>query len=196
MSLHKNNKKNQLAKKPSSDLISTAEFEQLFEADKNRLYRYIYASVWDTAAADDIFQETSLTLWNEFHKFIPGSDFAKWATCIAFNRIRVFRRNQQKYELGLDDDLLQEFSDNLPEIEEGVVAQESKFSHLEHCRTLLSSSMQQIYNYFYNYNLTAQDIAEKSGRSIYAIRKSIHKLRKKLFDCVEQKISGDENAQK
>ena len=66
-------------------------FKQLFEPDKNRLYSYIYAFVSNHSMADDIFQETSLTLWNEFSKFEPGSNFSKWATCIAFNRIRAFK---------------------------------------------------------------------------------------------------------
>ncbi|WP_420933485.1 sigma factor [Alteromonas sp. A081] len=83
--------KNQLSEKPSSQLDNAEGFERLFDANKNRLYRYVYASVWDTSAADDIFQETSLTLWNEFSKFEPGSNFSKWATCIAFNRIRAFK---------------------------------------------------------------------------------------------------------
>lgn len=176
----------------SADANRAQQFSKLFEADKNRLYRYIFASVWDNSAADDIFQETSLTLWNEFSKFERGSDFSKWATCIAFNRIRAYKRKQNKYQLGLEDDLLQEFSNNLSILEENAVAQEVKWRHLERCYSLLSPPMQEIYQYFYNQNLMAQEIADQSGRSIYAIRKAIHKLRKKLFDCVETKISGDE----
>ncbi|MGJ8691813.1 MAG: sigma-70 family RNA polymerase sigma factor [Thalassotalea sp.] len=182
----------QLSEKTSSTFSNVEGFEQLFEADKNRLYRYIYASIWDSSAADDIFQETCLTLWNEFSKFEPGSDFSKWATCIAFNRIRIFKRTQNKYQLGLDDDLLQEFRNNLPAFEASPYTQEVKWRHLEQCRTQLPHSLQEIYNYFYNHNLLAQDIAENTGRSIYAIRKTIHKLRKKLFDCVENKFSWDE----
>lgn len=190
-SLHNTNNQ-PLSGKTSAELINTEGFKYLFEANKNRLYRYIYVSVWDAAAADDIFQETSLTLWNEFSKFEPGTDFSKWAICIAYNRIRVYRRTQNKYQLGLDDDLLQEFSNNLPVMETSPGAHQVKWRHLEHCRTLLPHSMQEIYNYFYNHNLLAQDIAENTGRSIFAIRKAIHKLRKKLFDCVEKKLSGDE----
>lgn len=182
----------QTSSSKTNELTISEGFEQLFEANKNRLYRYIYAAVWDSAAADDIFQETSLTLWNEFSTFESGTDFSKWATCIAFNRIRVFKRTQNKYQLGFDDDLLQEFSNNLSVIEGSSATQEIKWRHLEHCRTLLPQSMQEIYNYFYNQNLLAQDIAQNTGRSIFAIRKAIHKLRKKLFDCVEEKFSGVE----
>ncbi|MDU0352553.1 sigma-70 family RNA polymerase sigma factor [Paraglaciecola aquimarina] len=188
--------KNQLSEKPSSELDNAEEFERLFDANKNRLYRYVYASVWDNSAADDIFQETSLTLWNEFSKFEPGSNFSKWATCIAFNRIRAFKRKQNKYQLGLDDDLLQEFSNNLSVFEENTVAQETRWRHLEHCYTLLSPPMQKIYHYFYKQNLVAQDIAQKSGRFIYAIRKAIHKLRKNYSIVLSKKLVEMRNEQK
>ena len=82
----------------SAEQLVSHEFSQLFEADKNRLYAYIYAYVLDGSAADDIFQETSMTLWREFNKFELGTNFSKWANGIAFNRIRVFRRNNKKYQ--------------------------------------------------------------------------------------------------
>ncbi|MGJ8693554.1 MAG: sigma-70 family RNA polymerase sigma factor [Thalassotalea sp.] len=176
----------QLSEQESSKLFHADEFGELFDADKNRLYSYIYAYVLDPVAADDIFQETCLTLWKEFEKFEAGSSFSKWANGIAFNRIRVFRRNQGKYELGLTDDFLKEFSNNIAIIESNALAHEQKWRHLEHCYTLLSSPMKKIYQSFYTNNLMAQEIAENTGRSIYAIRKAVHKLRNKLFDCIEK----------
>ena len=191
MTSNKIQKTQPTADKRSSELFHSTLFGELFEADKNRLYSYIYAYVADTTAADDIFQETCLTLWKEFEKFEQGTNFSKWANGIAFNRIRVFRRNQNKYELGLTDDFLKEFSENISIIESEHITQEHKWKYLEHCRTKLSSSFQQIYQSFYVKNLMAQEIADSTGRSVFAIRKVIHKLRKQLFDCVEKKLSEE-----
>lgn len=166
-------------------------FEELFDSDKNRLYAYIYAFVSNKAAADDIFQETSLTLWHNFDKFEAGTNFSKWANVIAFNRVRHFRQKQKKYMLGLSEDFLKEFSENVAVIESEAAVQEKKWRHLEHCRSSLSEPMKNIYQSFYVENLTAKDIAERTGRSIHAIRKSVHKLRQKLFDCVEQKTQEE-----
>lgn len=169
----------------------SALFMQLFEADKNRLYAYIYAYVLDYSAADDIFQETSMTLWREFQKFESGSNFSKWANGIAFNRVRTFRQNQKKYKLGIDDDIVQELADVVAASDNDATAAPSKWWRLTHCSKRLSAPLKRIYQAFYIEELKAQEIADNSGRSIHAIRKSIHKLRKVLFDCVEQQVNED-----
>jgi RNA polymerase sigma-70 factor (ECF subfamily) len=177
---------------PQSESVDLDIFRPLFEADKNRLYCYIYAYVHDNASADDIFQETCLTLWKEFRTFKLGTDFSKWSNSIAFNRIRVYRRNQNKYQLGLSNDFLDEFRENLGVIESSHDAEEKRWRQLLDCKMALSPQLKKIYDFFYVDKLMAQDIADDTGRSIYAIRKSVHKLRKYLFDCVERQLSGSD----
>nr|WP_268820356.1 sigma-70 family RNA polymerase sigma factor [Paraglaciecola sp. G1-23] len=171
-------------------MLRASQFGQLFEADKKRLYAYIHAFVSDHTIAEDIFQETSLILWQEFDKFEIGSKFSKWANVIAFYRINHHRNANKKYQLGLSDDFLQEFSQNISIIESNTNTQEQKWQDLEHCCALLSEPLRKVYQSFYIENLTAQDIATNTGRSLIAIRKVVHKVRKRLFDCIEQKKQG------
>ena len=51
------------------------------------LFLYKGAFVLDKAAADDIFQETSVILWKEFETFEQGTSFRKWSNTIVFNWI-------------------------------------------------------------------------------------------------------------
>lgn len=172
-------------------LNDSSPFVTLFEADQNRLYSYIYAYVLNYAAADDIFQEVSITLWRNFHKFELGTSFAKWANTIAFNQVRTYRRKNKKYALGLSEDFLDQFKEVVAIAESEPEPQSKKWWHLTQCSTLLSDPMKKVYQDFYHQEYSAQEIADNTGRSIFAIRKSIHKLRKKLFDCVEQKTQGE-----
>ena len=175
-----------MASEKDHGLINSREqelFISLFEADKNRLYSFIYAFVTNSAVADDIFQETSMTLWEEFSKFSVGTDFSKWANGIAYNRIRTHRRKNKKYTLGFSDTLLESLSVSASSLEED----EKEWQILQDCQAGLPEHLRKLYNEFYVRNLRAQEVAEGSGRSIFAIRKAIHKLRKKLFDCVEFK---------
>lgn len=168
------------------------EFMKFFEADKKRLYAYIYAYVMDHSAAEDIFQETSMVLWREFHRFDQQSNFTKWANGIAFNRIRDYRYKSKKYVLGLSDDFLQEFN-NLLKVKEQALKEDkpNRWLQLQDCSKQLPDPMRRVYDYFYVQNLKAQQVAENTGRSVYAIRKAVHKLRKMLFDCVEKKQHGE-----
>jgi len=170
-------------------LKTTADtFADLFDLEKRRLYAYIYAFVLDKAAADDIFQETSVILWKEFDSFEQGTSFRKWSNAIVFNCVRTYRRQQKRLVSGVSDELLEQLSvvtshqDNT----------DQKWSMLQHCVSQLSTTAHQLYYGFYIDNLSAQAIAKKTGRSIFGIRKSIHLLRRKLFDCVDrQKVEHE-----
>lgn len=184
---------NSISKQQFSPIEASGEndvalFKKLFESDRNRLYSYIYAFVSNHSMADDIFQETSLTLWQEFEKFESGTNFSKWANVIAFNRIRHHRHYQKKYQVGLSDDFTQEFSQNIAIMDSQAITQEQRWRHLEYCMSLLSEPLKKIYQSFYVDNLTANVIAEQSGRSLRSVRKSVHKLRSKLFECVDKKV--------
>ena len=158
-------------------------FVSLFEADRNRLYSYIYAYMMDHTATDDIFQETSMTLWREFEKFEPGTNFSKWANGIAFNRVRVYRRNNKKFSLGLSEEIMVSISETISKED----YTETRWETLQECRTHLRDEDKKLYEDFYVKNKKAQEVADDTGRSIFAIRKAVHKLRKKLFDCVDRK---------
>ena len=192
---------------PHSELSISDQFISLFEADRNRLYAYIYAYVIDKTAADDIFQETSLTLWREFNTFELNTSFSKWANGIAFNRVRVYRRNNKKLVLGLSEDLMESITNTISQdtyenemhlqttvgnyVVNNPNSLDNRWNALQFCREQLREADQQLYESFYVKNLKAQEVADSTGRSIFAIRKSVHKLRKKLFDCVERKKHKD-----
>ena len=158
-------------------------FVSLFKEDRGRLYSYIFAFVASRSAADDIFQETSMTLWKEFHKFRPGTDFSKWANGIAYNRLRTHFRKVKKYSVGFSESMLE----SLSETAGNETEEERKWQLLQECRSSLPEHTQELYESFYIKNRKAQEVADESGRSIFAIRKAIHKLRKKLFDCVDHR---------
>ena len=96
--------------------------------------------------------------------------------------------------LGLSDDFLHELNDTLTEEYVLSELQEQKLGYLEHCRASLSAPLQGVYQSFYVHNQTAQEIADDTGRSIHAIRKAVHKLRKKLFDCVDEQAQQHEES--
>lgn len=177
--------------KDSRDLVVAEQFRVLFEADKRRLYSYIHAFVRHSMAADDIFQETCLTLCKEFEKFEIGTNFSKWANAIAYRRVLAFHHSHKEYALGLSDDFLNELSETYLQFETLSDQQEQKLRHLEQCISLLSLPLRQVYHRFYEHGETAHEIAAATGRSIPAIRKVVHKIRKRIFDCVDEKELKD-----
>jgi DNA-directed RNA polymerase specialized sigma24 family protein len=70
-------------------------FAERFLCDQHRLYGYIATLVPSRADAEDIFQETSLLLWEKWCEFDQDRDLMPWACGIAHNVVRNFWRTRQ-----------------------------------------------------------------------------------------------------
>jgi len=68
---------------PINDCRDVNEFTRLLAKHEREMHLFIFSLTPNWADADEILQETNITLWQEFGKFQPGSDFGKWARTIA-----------------------------------------------------------------------------------------------------------------
>ena len=58
------------------------------------------------ADAEELFQETNLTLWRTWDRYDASLDFVRWAYGIAHNEIRNFARKKRASHVLLSDQLL------------------------------------------------------------------------------------------
>ena len=66
-------------------------FVELFVKNQRRVYGYIMTVVPDCNEADDLFQQTSMVLWEKAGEFRPDGDFLCWACGITHNVVRNWR---------------------------------------------------------------------------------------------------------
>ena len=66
-------------------------FVALFVKNQRRIYGYILTVVPDCNEADDLFQQTSMVLWEKASEFRADGDFVRWGCGIAHNLIRNWR---------------------------------------------------------------------------------------------------------
>jgi RNA polymerase sigma-70 factor, ECF subfamily len=64
---------------------SQAEFERIVMPEAPRLLRFAARLTHDTAAAEDLAQETLLKAWRSFHQFRDGSNARAWLYRILVN---------------------------------------------------------------------------------------------------------------
>ena len=65
-------------------------FRLLLE-NRHRMYGYIFSLVRNRADAEDLLQETSITLWEKFDQFDPETDFIPWAFRVALWKVKNFQ---------------------------------------------------------------------------------------------------------
>jgi RNA polymerase sigma-70 factor, ECF subfamily len=171
---------------------NTDEFVRLFSLWTNGIYSYIHVLVPSHADAEDIFQETSRTLWEKFGEYRPGPDagFRAWALRIA--QIEVLRYRQRagrRHKL---------FSDQLHgALIEAVLAAidtiDPRLAALGDCYRKLPDDDRVLINARYRVGATVEAIAAETGRSVHSIYRALRRIHQALFECVEEaRERGDE----
>ena len=59
------------------------ELLNLLGTHRRQLFTFILGIVHNMDDAEDVFQQTSIVLWQKFDQFAKGTDFVAWACSIA-----------------------------------------------------------------------------------------------------------------
>jgi RNA polymerase sigma-70 factor (ECF subfamily) len=163
------------------------EFLSAFLTHQAGIRAFVRPLVPDAHAADDIFQEIALVLWENFDRYEQDRPFLPWARGIAWNKVLKARAQANR--------LPSPFS---PEILEHLVtlmdAQDDRASDaqsaLEQCLKQLPDSSRSMLTQRYAHELSLERIAEKLGKSPAAIHMTLSRLRKRLRECIETRLKS------
>ena len=166
------------------------EFVRLFQRSERTLYGYILSLVPNLAAADEISQETSLRLWEQFEQFDPDTDFVAWACTIAYYQVLTYRKKAGRERVRFDSELLKVLADRVATRHEELAARQS---HMIDCLAHLGEFKRHIIRLYYNFGMSANAVAEKLGRNVTAVEKTLARARHALRDCVEAAMRREEH---
>lgn len=163
-------------------------FAELFVRNQARVYRYIVMLVPNRADADELFQETNLTLWKRWDSYDRSRDFLPWACKIAMNHVRNFWRKRQHVPLVFDEDLLLKLSQLRIQEDEML---ERRQRALADCLAQLKPHQRQAVERYYATSNTIRSTACEEGRSIAAVYKMLEGIRAILHDCIDRKLAAE-----
>jgi RNA polymerase sigma-70 factor, ECF subfamily len=176
----------------SGSVSQMDEFLGLFNGHRRQILVYLASLLPSQSDVDDVFQETSMVLWREFHEFKPGTNFAAWACSIAFNRVRAWRSRRNREQLIFSDTMLQLISDQL--LSHSDYYQE-RLQALDGCIASLRSHHRDLLNSRYQAGMSIEAIAETSQRTPTAVYRMLSRIRQALHECVERKTKSTQSAE-
>ena len=175
----------------SSESERNEEFIRLFAAHHRRIYGFVVAMVPNAADADDVFQDVSTKLWQKFHEFRPGTNFAAWGLQFAkYTVLKYYERKRRYGQLAFDSDVVELLVEDtisvIPELDRRQQALRDCIQKLpEHSRRLLAAR--------YASGLrTCRDVANHLGRSLEAVYKVLSRLHESLLRCIEESLGAEE----
>ena len=180
---------NQPTPEPNDSRVE--EFVQLLAEHERKLNACILALVPNWADAEDIAQQTKLQLWRQFDEYDPSKDFGAWARTIARYAVRTARKQSERHPHQFGDDFLAAVAEETTAVEG---ESDSRYFALADCLKLLSGSTRELLQRCYQSGTTIKTIAEQLHRKPDALYKELERGRRSLHDCIERKISAEDDA--
>jgi RNA polymerase sigma-70 factor (ECF subfamily) len=171
------------------DLLSDAkaEFAARLSQHQTQLFGYIYSLVRDLDDADDLFQQTSLVLWDKFDQFDASKSFVAWACGVARFEVSNFLRSRNRHRLCFSDNLAMMLIDAHDEL--GAEPLEERRHALTVCMKKLRPQDQQLLDACYGHSAKIPEVAHQWGRSTHSIHNSLRRIRRTLFQCVSRSLA-------
>ena len=163
-----------------------SKFVELFLENQHRIYRFIAAAVPRWVEAEEIFQQTCLTLWERWEQFDIEQDFARWASGIAMNHLRNHVRKKQSHQILFDEQVLEQLAATQTEHRSLL---DDMQAALTECLEKLPVDDRRILLQSYDEQSTVKSIAENQGRTPNSLYKALRRIRATLYDCTTKTVA-------
>lgn len=161
------------------------KMEQLYEIYEQKIYSVAYLILNNVQQAEDVVQETFITLYNNLEKVnsLNVQELKRYILRIAKNKaIDSYRKNIRQGQL------LEEYQKELTEIvDENVEDWEQRVMseiQIDTLLVVLSESYRQVFKYKVFYNLSYQEISELMGLTEANVRKQFERARKRIHNMI------------
>jgi RNA polymerase sigma-70 factor (ECF subfamily) len=175
---------------PSSQRAASeiGRFSELFEQHGRSIFGHIRTLVPNATDADEVFQETSVTLWQKFDQYRPDTDFRAWACRIAYYKVLKLRDRQVRSPRLFSPEFLELVSEEMIVMSDVL---DARTEALLECRQKLSRRDHELLEHFHRENSTAKDVARRVGRNVHYVYRAIRRIHETLLDCIKRILSKD-----
>ena len=163
-----------------------ARFVRLFLQNQRRIYGLILALVPKGSDADDILQETCAVMWQKFDEFDPGTNFAAWSLRIARYQVMAYYTTQRRRKARLSDETLEAVVDRMAARTD---REDARSVVLDGCLADLPEPDRQLIELRYRAGASVEEVARRSGKSVVAAYKALHRAHERLLHCMRGKLA-------
>lgn len=168
--------------------VDREEFARLFSRNARRIYGFIMTLVFSHHDAEEVFQNTSVVLWNKFSDFQPGSNFFAWASRVAYYEVLTFLKQQRKSQMLSGDSLTLLADEAIALSDDASLRQEA----LEQCLSRLNAADRDLLQARYYHQRPPKQIASMQSRSVDSIYRALSRIHNLLLSCVQRQLAREE----
>jgi RNA polymerase sigma-70 factor, ECF subfamily len=161
------------------------EFVRLLVTHESYVRAYILSLLPHWAEAEEVFQETCVRLYQQIDEWDPSKSFRAWACTLAYYQVLTYRktvqRDRSRFSQSFLDAVVRQFTDE-------SFSDDMRADALRSCLDKLRADHRQILDLTYRDELSVEQVARQSHRTIEGTYKTLMRVRKLLRSCVERTI--------
>ncbi len=151
---------------------------------------YVYGMLRDWSLAEDVFQDTLITIMKKWEEFRPGTNLCAWVRQIArYKTLETLRGHRS--EMATEDQKLQEIVDRtfMSTLDENSAERHRVLMRALHdCLSGLNQQALKLLKGFYWETKSYRELADIHRRGVETIRKSLYRLRQYLSNCATRRV--------
>lgn len=168
--------------------VDREEFARLFSRNARRIYGFIMTLVFSHHDAEEVFQNTSVVLWNKFADFQPNTNFFAWASKVAYFEVLSYMKQRRRSRMLSDESL-----DSLANAAVAISDDSSRRQEaLEECLSRLSTSDRDLLHARYFHQQPPKQIASMQSRSVDSVYRALSRIHNMLLNCVQRNLAREE----
>ena len=166
----------------------TQEFLELLTHHDRALGVFVYSMVPQPHDAEDILQQTKMTLWRCFDQFETGTHFLAWARKTAFHQVLTYRRQKKREATPLSDEVLELLHDEVTKLSDDG---DRRRDALRTCLAKLPAAHRQMVTLRYFEDLEIDALAARIRSTAGAVYRALSRVRLTLMTCVEKAMQQE-----
>lgn len=165
-----------------------AVFEILVRENADMLTAYLRSVVWNSAAVDDLFQETMLTAWRKLGEYDRGRPFGPWLRGIAARLVLAHMRKRKRDVMVCDEAVLDHLDRRMEQLNQSAGdTLAEKLGVLRQCIERLPEPHRRAIDLRYLEQRSADDAAAELHITLEAFKKRLQRARAMLLQCLQRK---------
>lgn len=175
--------------KPREDSALKPVFVSALTDAQFALYSFICMLVGNRHAADDILQDTNVILMEHAGEYDAKRAFMPWAKAFAYNRVRTYLKKESRCLLVFNEELVTALAEQTP-AETCENSGRELLEYLDTCMHRLTPDQQALIQAHYYRSEKVAILAERLKRTEIAVYVQIHRIRRLLGACIEEKLQA------
>jgi RNA polymerase sigma-70 factor (ECF subfamily) len=171
-----------------SDEHQIVAFSDLLAESRSRVFGYIYAMLHNMSDAEDVYQQTTVLLWQKFAEYEPGTEFTSWAMQVAYFNIKNHQRSLGRSRVFFSDAVMEKVASSY--LTGPAAEADDRTEALIGCLRELSEDHQLLLRARYAEGESMKQLAAKENKTEAAVSMVLTRLRRSLMKCIETKVSA------